>query len=132
MAGEGVELTGAESTDLDGEIVAWEWRQTSGVSVALSGAGTSRATFAMPAGEGVHLDFELKVTDDQGAQSTAQTQVTGAQFSIDDSGGGSAGLLIVILIMCRAVARYLGGGLLSIEGVSVRAIRARKTDSSSG
>ena len=73
-----VTLNGSASRDSDGNITSYLWRQTSGRSVAINGAGQAVATFnapeVQPAGES--LGFELTVTDDDGATHTDSVSVT--------------------------------------------------------
>ncbi|KXF82131.1 glycosyl hydrolase family 18 protein [Enterovibrio coralii] len=70
-----VALNGSNSSDTDGQVVAYAWAQTSGPSVALTGANTATTSAAIP---DVTVDtqyvFTLTVTDNEGA--TAQDSVT--------------------------------------------------------
>lgn len=73
-------LSGINSRDSDGTIVAYEWKQIvySGDPVVnLSGANTATATFTAPLvnAASVMLEFQLKVTDNDGATATALTWV---------------------------------------------------------
>ena len=63
-----VTLTGASSTDSDGSIVSYAWRQISGTMVELSDDSIASPNFdASPADDaGETLVFELTVTDDEG------------------------------------------------------------------
>ena len=63
--GETVYLSGAGSTDLEGSISAYQWRQVSGPTVALTGADSVQTSFFTPdvGTNGVALSFELQVTD---------------------------------------------------------------------
>ena len=74
FANEVVTLAGSGS-DADGTIVRYRWVQTSGPPVALSGANTPNASFIAPevAFENLleELEFQLTVTDDDGASDTA-------------------------------------------------------------
>jgi len=70
-AGATVTLTGAASSDPDGSIVSYNWSQTAGTAVTLSGTGQGR-TFTAPGSAGT-LTFSLTVTDNNGATSTADT-----------------------------------------------------------
>ena len=69
-----VTLAGSGS-DADGTIVRYRWVQTSGPPVVLSGADTPTASFTAPevAFENLleELEFQLTVTDDDGASDTA-------------------------------------------------------------
>ena len=69
-----VTLPGSGS-DSDGSIAAYRWVQTSGAFVAVSGANTQNASFTAPeiAPEDAfaeELEFQLRVTDDDGASAT--------------------------------------------------------------
>ena len=69
-----VMLTGSGS-DTDGTVVRYRWMQTSGPTVVLSGADTPNASFTAPevTFENLieELEFQLTVTDDDGASDTA-------------------------------------------------------------
>jgi ribosomal protein L14 len=72
----GVTLTGS-GTDSDGTIVAFQWVQTAGPAVVLSGANAATATFIAPeVTANTVLKFQLTVTDNGGATAIATTQVT--------------------------------------------------------
>jgi ELWxxDGT repeat protein len=72
-----VVLDGRASSDPDGTITAYKWRQVSGPAVALLGANNVLAAFQAP---NVHatvvLEFELKVTDNNGAVATDRVRIT--------------------------------------------------------
>jgi len=73
-----VTLAGS-ATDADGTIAGYSWTQTSGAAVTLSAADTATATFDAPAlalGETASLSFELRVTDDDGADDSDAVTVT--------------------------------------------------------
>lgn len=72
-------LDGSSSYDLDGTIVSYSWIQLSGPTVKLRNADTAMPRFRAPKVTSypvVTLDFELTVTDDDGATGTAQMTVT--------------------------------------------------------
>lgn len=74
-----VTLDGGASSDPDGRIVAWQWRQTGGPAVRLRRGESPQALFTAPrvgAGQSVALVFELTVTDDDGAQGRDAVTVT--------------------------------------------------------
>lgn len=65
-----VTLNGANSSDSDDGIAAFEWRQVKGTSVALSACCEEIVTFTAPDVDtnGEALEFELAVTDFSGAR----------------------------------------------------------------
>ncbi len=69
---EGVTLDGSGSSDLDDEIVSYEWTQTAGPSVSLSDPTAVSPFFTAPeaGSDGVSLSFSLKVTDSGGMESS--------------------------------------------------------------
>ncbi|MBL1260579.1 MAG: tandem-95 repeat protein, partial [Thiotrichaceae bacterium] len=66
-------LNGTLSNDSDGTITAYAWTQTAGpdVSATLAGETTATPTFTVLAG--VYVTFDLVVTDNDGAQSIADS-----------------------------------------------------------
>ncbi|QTA91028.1 PKD domain-containing protein [Desulfonema magnum] len=75
--GDFVILDGSNSTDSDGQIVAYSWRQIGGSSMSLSDATKAQPTFTALDGNlaGQALTFELTVTDNSGLTSTDQVTV---------------------------------------------------------
>jgi PKD repeat protein len=74
-----VTLNGAASSDPDGAIAQFAWRQISGTAVTLSGANIASPRFTAPAVKTttpVQLVFELTVTDNDGATATDQVVIT--------------------------------------------------------
>jgi hypothetical protein len=71
-----ITLNGSASYDPDGDPLTYSWQQTSGPSVALSGANTVEATFTAVAG--TRYTFLLTVKDPGGLESTASTTVSTA------------------------------------------------------
>ena len=70
-------LDGSGSSDSDGSIASFSWTQTAGPSVTLTGADTATASFTAPAvGASTTLDFELTVTDNDGATASDTVQIT--------------------------------------------------------
>ncbi len=59
-------LDGSGSYDLDGGIAGYQWKQTDGASVELTGADSVRATFTAPETGTLGLFFELTVWDQEG------------------------------------------------------------------
>ena len=66
-------LDGSGSSDANGQIVANSWLQLDGMTVTLSDPNMSQPSFIAPdpGPNGASLTFQLTVTDDEGAQSTA-------------------------------------------------------------
>ncbi len=90
--GAAVALDGSASSDSDGVIAAYSWVQTAGPSVSLAGASTARPTFTAPSAGNAQLTFELTVTDDAGAASSASVSIAVAPASaaVGPAGGASA------------------------------------------
>ncbi|MDQ7048882.1 MAG: hypothetical protein Q9M92_04790 [Enterobacterales bacterium] len=66
----------ANGTDIDGQIVAYSWRQTSGITVALSNSRSASPSFKMPEIDPLQpIQFELTVTDNEGATATDQVSI---------------------------------------------------------
>ncbi|WP_439105649.1 S8 family serine peptidase [Congregibacter sp.] len=72
-----VNLSGDESQDSDGNIATYQWTQSEGPDVELSGADQALASFTAPSlGEDRDLLFTLTVTDDDGASASDSVTVT--------------------------------------------------------
>jgi len=68
-----ITVDGSASSDPDGTVASYQWTQVSGPSVTLSGSGATR-TFKAPATlNGTTVVLGLRVTDNQGNQSTQDT-----------------------------------------------------------
>lgn len=71
-----VALSGSAS-DSDGTIASYDWSQVSGPAVIMSGATTASPRFTAPAVTSVTtLIFKLTVTDNEGAEGSAQVSIT--------------------------------------------------------
>lgn len=87
-----VTLDGSGSSDSDGTVASYAWTQTSGTpTVTLSSSTAQKPTFTAPATvAGSSLVFSLVVTDNLGANSTADTVSIGVLshtiFKINSSG----------------------------------------------
>ncbi len=77
-SGSSVKLSGADSTDPDDGIAAYQWRQISGTSVRLDGSACSEASFTAPnvGSQGETLTFELTVGDKAGQSSSDTVSIT--------------------------------------------------------
>lgn len=72
-----IELDGSSSSDSDGEIVSYLWRQTNGESVALSDVTSVRPTFITLATETpISLTFQLIVSDNDGLIDSDEVVIT--------------------------------------------------------
>ncbi|HSB15253.1 MAG TPA: OmpA family protein [Bryobacteraceae bacterium] len=71
-----ITLDGSNSYDPDGDPITFEWAQTAGPQVPLSGMNTAQASFT--AADGQSYTFRLMVKDDKGGESRARVTVTTA------------------------------------------------------
>ncbi|MFP4032760.1 MAG: PKD domain-containing protein, partial [Desulfococcaceae bacterium] len=85
--GSSVTLSGTGSSDSDGTIVAYQWTQESGPSVALSNAAAATTTFTAPA-ETATLRFRLAVTDNGGLTDQDTVTITVADDTPPGPGAG--------------------------------------------
>lgn len=74
IGGSLVTLDGSGSADADGTIEAYLWSQVSGPTVTLSSTTVANPTFIAPSNDG-SATFQLRVTDNQGTQSTPDNVV---------------------------------------------------------
>ena len=73
--GQTITLTG-NAEDSDGDIVAYAWQQTTGVSVAIDDASAPQISFVVPLPTAAEaLGFSLRVTDNRGAKATASVVI---------------------------------------------------------
>jgi len=66
------------ASDVDGTIVSYSWRQISGMNVTINNSKSANASFIIPAMVSANVDrliFELEITDNDGAQTTAKALV---------------------------------------------------------
>lgn len=116
-----VSLEGS-ATDTDGSIVSYSWAQTSGETVALTGADTASPTFTAPATSGL-LEFTLTVTDDRGDTATDSVSI-----EVSDSEVTISGAITFDLVPFQASG--IGLDYNSIEQAPARGIVVEAVDAS--
>ena len=79
-------LDGSASYDPDGDTITYQWEQTSGPTVALSGVATSRASFTADLNQ--TYVFRLTVRDENGASAVARATISTQQLGNGTPGGG--------------------------------------------
>ena len=85
--GDEVTLDASLSSDVDNEIVAYQWDQISGISVNVANHGMALATFIAPlVGADEALSFELTVIDESGNQAFDSVDITVTNFSTTELG----------------------------------------------
>jgi len=90
FAGASVQLDGSNSSDAEGPV-SYQWLQTAGPAVSLSGATTATPTFTAPAsGASSTLDFQLTVTDSFGLTASDTVTVTVNDPAVDADTDGLA------------------------------------------
>jgi hypothetical protein len=92
-----VTLDGSNSSDPDGGIESYRWKQVAGRSVTFSDPTNDLTTFEAPSfddSDGQPLVFELIVTDEGGLQSSDSTDVTVSNFEKDNPGASGGGCFI--------------------------------------
>lgn len=108
-----VTLDGTGSTDSDGTIATYTWRQISGTTVTLSSTSASQPTFTAPSSSAT-LVFGLTVTDNSGASSTEDTvtiTVTAAASPLKIRIGG---------VLVSAIEKIRIGGVLQTVTETLR------------
>ncbi|MGR9087028.1 MAG: PKD domain-containing protein, partial [Gammaproteobacteria bacterium] len=73
-----VVLDGTQSSDSDGTIETWSWKQIGGPVIALENPSNPVSTFTAPRLRGqksLILTFELSVTDDDGTTAVDRIQI---------------------------------------------------------
>jgi M6 family metalloprotease-like protein len=109
-------LSGAGSSDADGDTLTYAWTQTAGPSVTLSGADTATASFTAPdvAAE-TPLTFSLEVRDPAGDAGTDTVVVTVRPAAVpppeppapigDNSAGALSPLVLLSLLLPMGLRR---------------------------
>ncbi len=102
-----INLSGADSSDVETESLIYTWTQTLGPTVVLNGASSSTPSFTAP-GSATLLAFSLAVTDSQGQTGLATVIVTvesaGDDIVESDDDGGSSSLNAVALFVLALFA----------------------------
>lgn len=110
-SGSQVTLNGNQSNDPDGDVLTYQWTQTSGQTVTLSNASTAIASFTAPTvSSDAMLQFQLSVSDPNGLSDSATTVVTvtsNAAPPTGGSGGGGIGLVSLLLLGGAAARRRI-------------------------
>ena len=92
--GNTVTLDGSNSSAAAGKtITTYQWAQTAGTLVQLSGASTATATFTAPDVDET-LIFQLTVTDDDNQTDSDTTNVNVSKSGGGGGGGGGGGCFI--------------------------------------
>jgi len=80
-------LDGTGSMDADGEILSYQWTQTSGPDVSLTGENSATPEFTVPKleEESVQLVFQLTVTDDTGLNGSDQVKIVATKALVAPS-----------------------------------------------
>ena len=82
-----VDLDGQTSSDSDGSIDSFNWTQTAGTAVSVSGANTATPSFTAPSViSDTVLVFSLVVTDNNGDTDTASVSITVTNVLVVDAG----------------------------------------------
>ena len=100
LASEEVNLSGSGS-DSDGSIASYLWTQTSGETVTLGSDDTASTSFTAPAVE-TRLEFELRVTDDDGAEATDSVSVS-VSLPANNSPTADAGVNQTVAISSQVI-----------------------------
>ena len=100
LASEEVNLSGSGS-DSDGSIASYLWTQTSGETVTLGSDDTASTSFTAPAVE-TRLEFELRVTDDDGAEATDSVSVS-VSLPANNSPTADAGVNQTVAISTQVI-----------------------------
>ncbi len=100
LVSEEVNLSGSGS-DSDGSIASYLWTQTSGETVTLGSDDTASTSFTAPAVE-TRLEFELRVTDDDGAEATDLVSVS-VSLPANNSPTADAGVNQTVAISTQVI-----------------------------
>lgn len=96
-----VTLTGASSSDPDGDTLTYAWAQVLGATVTLTGATTVSPTFTAPTTNAT-LVFQLTVSDGQGETSSAMVTI------LVVAGGGTSPVTPTLFVTSAAGPNVVG------------------------
>lgn len=116
LEGATVMLDGTGSSDPDGGIARYGWRQVSGAQVTLSNPASPTPTFIAPEQDVAGLIFELTVTDKGGLSDTDEVRIAINSNGIDIFPEGVAGFTTVTGEVL-GVRVDSGGALVFLESV---------------
>lgn len=98
-SGQNIELNASASVDPEGDALTFNWEQVSGTSVTVSGSNAQLSVAAPSVSQNEVLEFAVTVTDEFGASSTQNIQVTVKQPEKDSGSFGSLALLLMSLAL---------------------------------
>ncbi|ALU45188.1 hypothetical protein AT705_19695 [Pseudoalteromonas rubra] len=98
-SGQNIELNASASVDPEGDALTFNWEQVSGTSVTVSGSNAQLSVAAPSVNQNEVLEFAVTVTDEFGASSTQNIQVTVKQPEKDSGSFGSLALLLMPLAL---------------------------------
>lgn len=110
-------LVGSGS-DVDGQIVSYQWLQTAGPSVTLSGADRASASFIAPmVASQTRLVFRLTVTDNDGAAASDQVAITVRAVNAQPSAnaGPDQTVLSASSVQMQGIASDPDGNIVSYQ-----------------
>lgn len=106
--GSTVSLSGNNSSDPDNDSLSYVWTQLLGPAVTINNATSATARFTAPAVSGdTLLQFQLRVTDINGASDTSTTNIT-IRAGSTSGGGGGGGAFNVLFTLALALMMLAG------------------------
>ena len=112
-----VTLDGSRSSDIDGDIVSYSWRQVAGTPVRLSDNQAAVTTFSTAdlSALGETLVFVLEVTDEDGETGPGRSVTITVRNSVPTPSLRGATFDVVATAPARIVLENSGGGLLNAD-----------------